>query len=206
MSEVTNVVFYVSQEDADTMLGSLQDWLVAERIGALGDLSDSRVTPERGGPRGGQNPEVRLYGAAYNYLDLATFMAHLARVSWLHLDCLQLLCVAKVSGSLPPTSWMTGRGRSSSRRLHSETLEQGTTSIVRRLPYKFPNDVVTRVAIRAGYRRDIPCCIAHTTERNCVSRCLLFISDRESPMPRHTLRRGDATGDRNGGTVATARG
>jgi hypothetical protein len=91
MSRVTNILLHVDGEDEALTMPSLQGRLVDAGIGELGDLCDSREAPARGHRWGGTKyPEVNLYGAAYNHLDLEQFMALLAATAWREPDTIQL--------------------------------------------------------------------------------------------------------------------
>ncbi len=92
MSRVTNIVLAFGASEHDEMFPQLQALVRERHIGPLGDLTDDRTeVAERGVRWGGTKyPEVELYGAASNYLDLPAFMALMQSISWKEPDHLQL--------------------------------------------------------------------------------------------------------------------
>src|ERR1700754_2931110 len=82
----------VGVSDATATFDALQERLRVLGIGELGDLCEAHSNvAERGRRWGGtKHPELDLYGAAYNYLDLASFMDVLLSTPWQEPEYVQL--------------------------------------------------------------------------------------------------------------------
>jgi hypothetical protein len=92
MSVVTTIMLHLDYRDAGVSLRLLHEKLDSHELGELGLLTENVHDVDVRGARWGGNkfPEVRLYGAAYNKLDLARFMEIVRSVPWRAPEHLQL--------------------------------------------------------------------------------------------------------------------
>jgi hypothetical protein len=93
MSDVTTVLLTFGALESHETLTKLQQRLVASGIGEIGDLGESwSDVAERGRRWGGTKyPEIDLYGAAYNHLDLGKLMSLLLATPWDDTESVQLM-------------------------------------------------------------------------------------------------------------------